>query len=239
MAIGTSGFEAIKDKARKMIHEDAQQDAHIIKERQMDREQTYRNLKGVAAPVATGFDNMAPSYSSNGTSISKINEEYVDNSEDKLYAAMDERMRKLTEAKQTQQTTYATQPTKQYNKKLPKEILESFSNNYIDQSAFDPNRSILDTMGITGDSLQQESYAPTPNRNDSKIDYEMIKAIVESSVKKYVNALGKKMLSENKSVGNLDEINAIQITDKKIAIVTKDGNLFEGKLVFKKNIKGG
>ena len=46
------------------------------------------------------------------------------------------------------------------------------------------------------------------------------------------------MLNENKSVANLDEINAIQITDKKIAIVTKNGNLFEGKLNFVKNIKG-
>lgn len=234
MAIGTSGFEAIKDKARKMIHEDAKVDSKIIKERQADR----YNPKFFSDQPNDAYSNVA-SLNGKSTSQTAINEEYVDNSEDKLYAAMDERMRKLTEAKQTQQTTYATQPTKQYNKKLPKEILESFSNNYIDQSAFDPNRSILDTMGITGDSLQQESYTPTPNRNVSKIDYEMIKAIVESSVKKYVNALGKKMLSENKSVGNLDEINAIQITDKKIAIVTKDGNLFEGKLVFKKNIKGG
>ena len=128
------------------------------------------------------------------------------------------------------------------NKTLPKEILESFSNNYIDQSIFDPNRSVLDKMGITGDNLQQQNESTQATQqaiaSGGKIDYEMIKAIVESSVKKYVNALGKKMLNESKSATNLDEINAIQITDKKIAIVTKSGNLYEGKLEFKKNIKG-
>ena len=239
MAMDTSKFEAIKDKARKMIHEDAKQDSHIIKERQLDRERTYRSLKGSAAPVMTGFENIAPSYGANGTSIGSINENYSDdNSEERLYAAIDN----YRGNRQVQQAAVpTTQVPTQVNKGLPKEILESFSNNYIDQSVFDPNRSVLDKMGITGDNVQvqQENYAPQQQTTNGKIDYEMIKAIVEASVKKYVNALGKKMLTENKSIGNVDEINAIQITDKKIAIITKNGNLFEGKLEYKKNIKSG
>ena len=239
MAMDTSKFEAIKNKARKMIHEDAKQDSHIIKERQLDRERTYRSLKGSAAPVMTGFENIAPSYGANGTSIGSINENYSDdNSEERLYAAIDN----YRGNRQVQQAAVpATQVPTQVNKGLPKEILESFSNNYIDQSVFDPNRSVLDKMGITDDNIQvqQENYAPQQQITNGKIDYEMIKAIVEASVKKYVNALGKKMLTENKSIGNVDEINAIQITDKKIAIITKNGNLFEGKLEFKKNIKSG
>jgi len=241
MGIDANKFEQIKNKARKMIHSDAQADSAIIKERQMDRERTYRSLKGSSAPAITGFENIAPSYGSNGTSISRINENYSDdNSEERLYAAMDNRMKQYSENRQAQPSMAVSQAPMQVNKNLPKEILESFSNNYIDQSVFDPNMSVLDKMGITGDNLQpqQESYATQQPQSTAKVDYEMIKAIVESSVKKYVNALGKKMLTENKSVTNLDEINAIQITDKKIAIVTKNGNLFEGKLQFVKNVKG-
>lgn len=241
MGIDVNKFEQIKNKARKMIHEDAKSDSAIIKERQMDRERTYRSLKGSSAPAITGFENIAPSYGSNGTSISRINENYSDdNSEERLYAAMDNRMKQYSENRQAQPSMAVSQAPMQVNKNLPKEILESFSNNYIDQSVFDPNMSVLDKMGITGGNEQpmQESYVPQQSQSTAKVDYEMIKAIVESSVKKYVNALGKKMLNENKSVTNLDEINAIQITDKKIAIVTKNGNLFEGKLSFVKNVKG-
>lgn len=240
MAMDISKFDAIKDKARKMIHDDAKIDSKIIKERQEDRERTYRSLKSSSAPVMTGFENIAPSYGSNGTSINKINENYSnDTSEEKLYNDIDNRMKQYAESRKTQPSQPIQSPA-QINKSLPKEILESFSNNYIDQSAFNPNTSILDKIGITDNNLQtqQENYIPQQNQTTSKIDYEMIKAIVESSVKKYVNALGKKMLNENKSMPNLDEINAIQITDKKIAIVTKSGNLYEGKLEFKKNIKG-
>ena len=238
MAMDLSKFEAAKNKARKMIHEDAKNDAHIIKERQLDRERTYRSLKGSAAPVMTGFENLAPSYGSNGTSMSSINENYSDdNSEERLYAAMDKQMEQYTGNRQ--QPMQMSQTPAQVNKNLPKEILESFSTNYIDQSIFDPNRSVLDKLGISGDNLQKqnESVQQPVMNGGGKVDYEIIKNIVEGAVKKYVNALGKKMLTENKST-NLDEINAIQITDKKIAIVTKNGNLFEGKLEFVKNIKG-
>ena len=235
MAMDTSKFDAIKNKARKMIHEDAQKDSHIIKARQADR----NNPAFFRDQPVDAYSQMT---SLNGSSNSSmINESaYVDDSEDKLGAAMDNRMKQYSENRQTQPSMAVSQAPMQVNKNLPKEILESFSNNYIDQSAFDPNMSVLDKMGITGGNEQpmQESYVPQQSQSTAKVDYEMIKAIVESSVKKYVNALGKKMLNENKSVTNLDEINAIQITDKKIAIVTKSGNLYEGKLQFVKNVKG-
>lgn len=241
MAMDVNKFESIKNKARKMIHNDAQKDSAIIKERQEDRERTYRSLKGSGAAAVTGFENVAPSYGSNGTSINRINENYSDDSEERLYSAIDGKMKQFSESRNSQQYVPSQPANAQINKNLPKEILESFSNNYIDQSVFDPNKSVLDKMGISGDYIQeQETYEPKqPQQTNAKIDYEMIKAIVESSVKKYVSALGKKMLNESKSLSNIDEINAIQITDKKIAIVTKNGNLFEGKLEFKKNIKGG
>lgn len=232
MAMDTSKFEAIKNKARKMIHEDAKQDSAIIRERQADRERTYRSLKGSGAPAVTGFENVAPSYGSNGTSIGRISENYSDDNNDALYSAMDDRMKQFVEGRQ-QQPQYASQSPTQINKGLPKEILESFSNNYIDQSVFDPNRSVLDNMGITGDNVQpmQENYAPQQQASVGKVDYELIKSIVESSVKKYVNALGKKMLTEN------NELSMVQVGSKKINLVTKAGDLYEADLKFVKNIK--
>ena len=243
MAMDVNKFEAIKNKARKMIHEDAKSDSSIIKERQLDRERTYKSLKGSGVAAATGFENIAPSYGSNGTSMSRINETYSDDNDNALYEAMDKQMEQynMNRSQNSYQQPQMQVPA-QVNKGLPKEILESFSNNYIDQSVFDPNKSVLDKLGIGGDPLQQQNENTQPRQQIStsggKVDYELIKSIVESSVKKYINAFGKKMLTENKST-TLDEINAIQITDKKIAIVTKSGNLYEGKLEFKKNIKSG
>lgn len=232
MAMDTSKFEAIKNKARKMIHEDAKQDSAIIRERQADRERTYRNLKGSGAPAVTGFENVAPSYGSNGTSISRISENYSDDNNDALYSAMDDRMKQFVEGRQ-QQPQYVSQTPTQINKGLPKEILESFSTNYIDQSVFDPNRSVLDKMGITGDNVQpiQENYAPQQQASVGKVDYELIKSIVESSVKKYVNALGKKMLTEN------NELAMVQVGAKKINLITRDGDIYEANLVKKGNVK--
>lgn len=236
----TSKFEAIKNKARKMIHEDAKQDAHIIKARQADR----NNPKFFSDQPSDVYSSMS-SFGSN--SSNNMNESYVDNGDSKFDAAMKKQMNLYESKKEAQQQipVQQTQTILPMNKNLPKEILESFSDNYIDQSVFNPNRSVLDRIGVTDDTVMQQQAVTEnvqhitnqqPNIN-GKIDYEIIKSIVESSVKKYVSALGKKMLTENKSVGNLDEINAIQITDKKIAIVTKNGNLFEGQLKFIKNVK--
>lgn len=232
MGIDVNKFEAAKNKARQMIHKDAQADSHIIKERMADRNNPkfYGDQPSDAYSMVTSFNNTS-------SSQQMINEDYTDNSEDRLGAAMDNRMQQFMAKRQQQ-----PMPTMQTTSSMPKEIIESFSKNYIDQTAFNPNKSVLDTLGMTGDTLQplveNEQTQRNVNSSGGKVDYEIIKGIVEGAVKKYVTALGKKMLTENKSSINLDEINAIQITDKKIAIVTKEGNLFEGKLKFVKNIKG-
>jgi len=225
MAMDTSKFEAIKNKARKMIHEDAKLDSHIIKARQADRNNPafYRDQPSDAYSQVTSF---------NSSQTQTVNENYSDDNNDALYSAMDNKMKQFTESRQ-QQPQYAPQNTMQVNKGLPKEILESFSNNYIDQSVFDPNRSVLDKMGITGDNVQpvQENYTPQQQTSVGKVDYELIKSIVESSVKKYVNALGKKMLTEN------NELSMVQVGSKKINLITKAGDLYEADLKFVKNIK--
>jgi hypothetical protein len=225
MAMDASKFEAIKNKARKMIHEDAKADSHIIKARQADR----NNPKFFKDQPADAYSQVT---SFNGSSSSNmVNEAYVDDSEDKLGAAMDNRMKQFME---NRQPTQQTQMPRQMNKNLPKEILESFSNNYIDTNALDPDRPVLDRIGIT-DGTQQitEAYQPTKQVAGGSVDYEIIKSIVESAVKKYVNALGKKMLTENKD----NDLAMIQVGDKKINLVTKSGDLYEATLVKKYNIK--
>ena len=225
MAMDASKFEAIKNKARKMIHEDAKADSHIIKARQADR----NNPKFFKDQPADAYSQVT---SFNGSSSSNmVNEAYVDDSEDKLGAAMDNRMKQFME---NRQPTQQTQMPRQMNKNLPKEILESFSNNYIDTNALDPDRPVLDRIGIT-DGTQQitETYQPTKQVVGGSVDYEIIKSIVESAVKKYVNALGKKMLTENKD----NDLAMIQVGDKKINLVTKSGDLYEATLVKKYNIK--
>ena len=225
MAMDASKFEAIKNKARKMIHEDAKADSHIIKARQADR----NNPKFFKDQPADAYSQVT---SFNGSSSSNmVNEAYVDDSEDKLGAAMDNRMKQFME---NRQPTQQTQMPRQMNKNLPKEILESFSNNYIDTNALDPDRPVLDRIGIT-DGPQQitETYQQTKQVVGGSVDYEIIKSIVESAVKKYVNALGKKMLTENKD----NDLAMIQVGDKKINLVTKSGDLYEATLVKKYNIK--
>jgi len=226
MAMDSSKFEAIKNKARKMIAEDAKKDAHIIKARQADRNNPafFRDQPSDAYSQVTSF---------NGSTSQPITESYYDDNDDALNNAMDSKMKAFMESR-NQQPQYSMQSPTQMNKNLPKEILESFSNNYIDQSVFDPNRSVLDKMGITGDNLKQvtENYQPQQQtQSTGKVDYEIIKNIVEGAVKKYVNALGKKMLTEN------NELGMIQIGEKKLNLVAKNGDIYEATLVKKGNIK--
>jgi len=231
MGIDIRKFEAAKNKARQMIHNDAKQDAHIIKERTADR----NNPKYYGDQPRDAFSNVQSIVSEN-----KMDAQSFDDSEERLYSAMDSKMNAFMENKKTQGVNNVVAPTIK-NNRLPKEIIESFSKNYISQDAFNPNMSVLETMGIEGDPLKEEAQMNNNNHNNissspvQKIDYELIKNIVEGAVKKYINALGKKMLTENKNQDN-DGIKAVQFTGDKFKFVTKEGNLYEAKLTFIKNI---
>jgi len=214
-----------------MIHDDAKKDAHIIRERQRDR----NNPKYFEGQPNDAYSNVTSL--AGGPSQNTITESYVDDSEDKLGAAMDSRMKNFMENRQMpqMQVPMQTQTPTVVNKGLPREILESFSNNYIDQSVFDPNRSVLDRIGVTNGQQQitetVQTYQPVQQNVGGSVDYELIKSIVESAVKKYVNALGKKVLTEN------NDLSMIQVGEKKINLVTKSGDIYEAQLKFVKNIK--
>ena len=224
-------FNAVKDKARKMIHDDAKKDAHIIRERQRDR----NNPKYFEGQPNDAYSNVTSL--AGGSSQNTITESYVDDSEERLGTAMDSRMKNFMENRQMQQPIMQTpvQTPTMVNKGLPREILESFSNNYIDQSVFDPNRSVLDRIGVTNGQQQitetVQTYQPVQQNVGGNVDYELIKSIVESAVKKYVNALGKKVITEN------NDLSMIQVGEKKINLVTKSGDIYEAQLKFVKNIK--
>lgn len=231
MPMDINKFEQIKNKARKLISDDAKKDAHIIRERQRDR----NNPKYFEGQPNDAYSNVTSL--AGGSSQNAITESYVDDSEDRLGAAMDSRMKNFMENRQMpqMQVPVQTQTPTMVNKGLPREILESFSSNYIDQSVFDPNRSVLDRIGVTNGQQQiaetVQTYQPVQQTAGGNVDYELIKSIVESAVKKYVNALGKKVLTEN------NDLSMIQIGNKKINLVNQNGDIFEAQLKFVKNIK--
>lgn len=160
----------------------------------------------------------------------------------------------------TSQPMQSFQPTQNYSvprnaSSMPKEILESFQTNPIntDVPGMNPNSSILDQLGITGENIQpQPKQSPSAKRQivrenivpqqsfsqgNTSVDYSLIKDIIENAVKKYVGAYTKKILSENKQLlETSNKLSALQIGDK-FSFVTENGDLYRAKLEFVKNIK--
>ena len=242
---------AIMEKARRMIQSDAKKDAHIIKERQMDRakfnEQAGRKYGG---GVSTEFDNLMASYStSSPTTTTVINEDrYVDDSEDRIYEAYENKMSQYRQTNDTNDyqindpiTESSIQSTNAMTgasskSKLPKEILESFSKNYIDQSAFDPRLANLgDIKPQPKPQIKERKQINEVKNVNSGVDYEIIKSIVESTVKKYMGAYSKKIINESKQ-NNDNGIAAVQFLGDKFSFITKNGDLYEATLKFKQNL---
>jgi len=223
-------FNAIKDRARKMIHDDAKKDSHIIRERVRDRNSS-EFYRGQPMDEYSSYDTVT---SIGGQQYSSS----MDYDDSRLNEAIDQRMNEYMASRNAQQMPQ--QQTANFsNSKMPKEILESFSENYIDQSAFDPRLAQISTQSVSAqprqvvnEIVQQQSLPKT-----SGIDYELIKSIIESSVKKYVNALGKKLLNESKINNSDGNIKAVQFTGDKFMMVTKGGDVYEANMVFKKNLK--
>lgn len=245
---------AIMEKARRMIQADAKKDAHIIKERQMDRAAFNEKVGRFGGGIATEFDNLMSSYSVKPTTTAVINEsQYVDDSDDRLYAAYENKMSQYRQTNETPIETYqpsssnmiaesSMQSTNAFTgasskSKLPKEILESFSKDYIDQSAFDPRLANLGDISIPKKKIiEQTQVTPVIEAKQSGgVDYEIIKSIVESSVKKYMGALSKKLLNEAKQNNN-NGIAAIQFLGDKFSFIMKNGDLYEATLKFKQNL---
>lgn len=137
------------------------------------------------------------------------------------------------------------------NKNVPNTIYEQIVNNPIDMEDQDIISSLFSDVSVSNTNEAQEpkqSHAQKPSQlvsrpnpqpiieNAPAVDYSMIKMIVEGTMKKYINALAKKLITEEKErAPYTDEINIIQL-GKKFQILTKDGNLYSANLKFIKNI---
>ena len=124
---------------------------------------------------------------------------------------------------------------------MPRQILESFQKNPGKQASM----SILGDIDL--DKFKEtQRQAPIKETRQTQvtttaspvIDYSLLKTIineaVQENVKKYMSALSKKLINEGVG-GNNDTIQAIKLGEK-FSFITKDGDIYEAKLTFKRNI---
>ena len=222
-------FNSFKDKARKLIHDDAVNDAKIIKERAKDRAAFLNKTVN----DTSGFEGLMPSYSQSTSAPTQLQESYdeVGAHGQSIEKSLNDRMEALNKK---------IREKKGMNSKsgLPMEILESFGKTDIDYEKLDPNQSVLDLIGVEAkDNIKKNVIKETTSNNssDSNVDYSLIKSIVENAVKKYVGGYTKKLLEEGKKTQVNDPVKAIKIGDK-FSFITENGDIYEAKLVFKKNI---
>lgn len=136
-----------------------------------------------------------------------------------------------------QQTNdFAVSPKKASNSKLPQSIIESMMNNQIDVSTLNPERSVLDSLGIKAKTKQKEfirednslkqSYA-----SNNGIDYTIIKAIIEECIdRKLSEHFAKQPLNEN-------TLKTIGLAEGKIKLIDNKGNIFMSNLEYQGNLK--
>lgn len=139
-------------------------------------------------------------------------------------------------------------PVPNRNSKLPREIVESMTNNPIDTSVLDVNRSVLETSGvIPGVPAQKKRNATTINEQvaynqtpaqQQQVDYSLIKSIVEECVRKYTSAVTKKVIKECKESSGMNELKAMKVGNK-FSFITENGDVYEATLKYKRNINEG
>ena len=252
-ALDSSAFETIKQnarnsKARKLIHQDALQDSHIIAERQRDRGNFLKNSKSLAGDA---FDMMEDTYSTS-SNRHDVNEE-VGQAGIQYDQMLEQRMAKLQQGMNQQQMSgglglvnqnrLVQEEAPRASKFLPKEIVEAFKQNPIGNDPINTsNISTNDEVQEVKQIMKNSNNLPTQNvineQTTNGVDYGLIKTIIESAVKKYANALNKRIISENKSTakGNISELKAMKIGNK-FSFISENGDIYEAKLIFKGNIK--
>lgn len=120
-------------------------------------------------------------------------------------------------------------------KHIPREILESFATNKIDDSALlDGVFDSQNALSMLDEGLQAKPKAkvtesvqtqPIQQVLTQSVDYPMIRTIVEDVVRKQIGALSKKMLNESKT----SDISTITL-GKTFKFLAKNGDIYEAKL---------
>ena len=123
------------------------------------------------------------------------------------------------------------------NSKLPKEILDELRSNPLEyqesQSSIIDN--LIDPIAVSNKPLRsnrQVNEISKPSSSGIGIDYTIIKAIIDESVRRNLDEYMQKTLNESKNdmkLLRLSKGNKIQVVDSK-------GNLYEGVLSLKKNL---
>lgn len=148
--------------------------------------------------------------------------------------------------------TFGIQQSNIKNTNLPTEIFESMTKNVIDTKPLSNGMpelggSVLDNLKIQPKQTKKivNEQIVQPQQISSNIDYSLIKTIVEDCVKKYSSALKKSILNESKELmkENVGTLQAMKLGNK-FSFVDDEGNLYEAKLTFIKNLnenknKGG
>ena len=123
--------------------------------------------------------------------------------------------------------------------KLPREIVESFRNNYIDpyaspieSEANGLTNALYESLSNDTDVITEQAtpvvQQPVVQTVNAGIDYPTIRAIIEETVRKYTEPIQKKMLNESKGAGN--ELGLLTM-GKTFKFVSKSGDIYEAKLV--------
>ena len=120
-------------------------------------------------------------------------------------------------------------------KHIPREILESFATNKIDDSALlDGVFDSQNALSMLDEGIQAKPKAkvtesvqtqPIQQVLTQSVDYPMIRTIVEDVVRKQIGALSKKMLNESKT----SDISTITL-GKTFKFLAKNGDIYEAKL---------
>lgn len=228
--INMNKFLEAQEHARKLISNDARQ------------EKISGKVKMASTPSLSQSLAMG-----GGQGYGAIQESYSNDYDD--YEANEPQY--LTEEQMMQMHQKAMQqPIRQdtvKNSKLPSAILEAFKENPIDTSVLEKNmgmesdKSVLDLFNVPNPPKKQKQVireTPIPQQTVSQqpamVDYSLIRTIVEESVKKYVSALKKSVLNENKQQ-NSDNLVLMKIGES-FKFVTSNGDIFEAKLVKKGNV---
>lgn len=235
-------ISAALERAKKMIAEDAQADSHVLKARELNRNNP-KNYKGQPNDIYSKITSMTEIGEENDQPA--INESYEENDYDngKLDAAYDSMTENLLESVRSNKQQMVPRGNNFNSSKLPKEILKSLSENYIDESQLDYRRNLTleaaqqelikeNAEQVNRQAQRQQVVVPQPSVN---VDYSLIKTIVEDCMKKYAGAIVKKVLNENVNGGGGDTLRGIRIGDT-FSFITSSGDLYEAELKFKKNI---
>ena len=124
--------------------------------------------------------------------------------------------------------------------KLPTEILESFKSNPINCGNL-PTSSVLDIINEGTDKplFKEESKIEQSTPiipTTTNIDYSMIKMIVEDCLRKQLASIKKTILTESANKNNDDSTLKAMKIGNKFSFITDNGDLYEAKLTFIKNV---